>query len=300
MKKYRYIARDLRIWRLTWQSDLRFVFQLTGNDALPLQLAQEALIRSLSQFVFDKAEDKQEQHRQAQAFISHTFMKNAAEIGDLWATCSLEGCAGSPGIDVKSIVMCRRPYQFSIDSFFIELMDMAAPWMGSYYGDVGDVATHLLSKIVVVHENTDPVFISGGGLFKYACLVSQGYSLAPWLNQSEFEQCMCARFCVDHPAGRTSPRDMHVQCQSLNSYLNKHFSSYHNSAATDLALAFLNSLHTVLLRACPAAHCRPLLRVLSTAIAAALPTRRPSGSSRLPSPSPQSPQRAAGAATDSG
>ncbi len=180
-----------------------------AEDSSVLHLVRDALVRTLAES-FDPGMTvaAAELNTFVQQYISKMFLKDEpGPQGDIWSLCSLEGCDGSPGLDIKSIVRCRRPYQFSIDSLFIDVHPFArgAPTLvrpilvGSHYGSLSEVLEHLQLRLIAMHNSEDPAHVFGGGLFKYASLLSQGYTLALHLDQAVFERTMCARFCSDYP-----------------------------------------------------------------------------------------------------
>ena len=141
--------------------------------------------------------------------------------------------AGIPNTDAKSITPTSTSY----------LNDVCLK-LGSWFGATADVVDHLSRKLIVVHSVSEPAVVYGGCLLKYAALISQGYEVAPWLDQRALERYMCARFQIDFPEHEIARRSLApLQLERVHNYLSTHFSRSQNHG-----IAFMRCLLEVISR----------------------------------------------------
>lgn len=287
------------------QNDIDIVFHLEDMGATSnttnLHLVREVVYATIAQFLPPNiTSDKQ---ALAPFYLSKMFLKSSAEAdSDAWALFSFAGF-NCPGLDIKFVCSCARPYQFSMDSLFVVLDDVVLalqqslqsrehaceavaqlPIVHSYYGDAEQVKQHIISKTVSLRQVSDLAVVHGGGLFKYASLVSKGWTVAPELNKALLEKYACNRFSVDFPDFgdfRGSELISTLQAQRLNTYLHTH---YRSPAQSQSALVFLQTLRDVVTRASDHNCCRALVQALSAILAPMRPIYRPTYPSRAGRP----------------
>ena len=245
-------------------NDIDLVFHISQGLSSGLHLAREAVFNCFSELLGAFAGE--DRLGLASSFFSNIFLLDSPHQSDSWALFTLPG-VNSPGIDIKCVHKCTRPYQFSLDSLFVTLessvldsLQMASSveifsmeivkiaLAGSSFGALDVVRDHLDQKLIVVGTDADVSLIHGGGLLKYATLVSKEYKLAPGLDRSKIERLMCARYYIDFPSYRISPRSgLPVQVHRIHDYLNAHFVKV-PSSKTESISSFLQSLHTIVIR----------------------------------------------------
>jgi hypothetical protein len=167
-----------------------------------------------------------------------------------WSLISLFNDQGQ-NIELKFVDKMKRQFQFSVDSFQIQLssilsyydcnnrverMEMSENFYPSVlaesmYGNFNEALSHLNSKLIAT---TSPEEIRGGGLLKYCNLLIRDYkSLYDQNKMQQLEKYMCSRFFIDFS-------DIKDQEFKLKSYLDSHF--YNDP---QMCVKYLNKLYQV-------------------------------------------------------
>ena len=168
-----------------------------------------------------------------------------------WSLISLFNDQGQ-NIELKFVDKMKRQFQFSVDSFQIQLssilsyydcnpngdaqMEMTENFYPSVlaesmYGNFNEALNHLNSKLIAT---TSPEEIRGGGLLKYCNLLIRDYkSLYDQTRMQQLEKYMCSRFFIDFS-------DIKDQEFKLRSYLDSHF--YNDP---QMCVKYLNKLYQV-------------------------------------------------------
>lgn len=185
---------------------------------------------------------------------------NQKKSGDLWSLISLNNDFGR-FVELKFVERMRRQFEFSVDSFQIDLdpivkrdrlrsEDIVQTTTSSdhhqqpqqddvtvkiqaesVFGDYNTALRHLNHMLI---DTVNPELIRGGGLLKYVNLLVRGYRPAPSSREvSRMERYMCSRFFIDF-------NSYDQQQHKLRTYMDNHFQN-------DLAAKFdyLLTLHRV-------------------------------------------------------
>lgn len=164
-------------------------------------------------------------------------MVKVCNVNDCWSLISLHNNDGE-NVEVKFVHRMKRQYEFSVDSFQIELDDLLNLYQTkstasvtfskdfyptvmaeSKYGKFDDALFHLNNKLVATLR---PEEIRGGGLLKYCNLLLNGYHIAD-SDIKNMERYMCSRFFIDFP-------DANSQQNKLQNYLRTHLRKAPRSA----------------------------------------------------------------------
>lgn len=151
-----------------------------------------------------------------------------------WSLISLNSDCGR-SIELKFVDRMRRQFEFSVDSFQIQLdplleflrardtqRDTPPPLsrhcyppvtVESLFGDFRTALAHLNDKLI---DTRQPEEIRGGGLLKYCNLLVRGYRPAVPRRLRDMEKYMCSRFFIDFS-------DVRQQTHKLRAYLENHF-----------------------------------------------------------------------------
>jgi len=148
---------------------------------------------------------------------------------DCWSLISLYNNDGE-NVEVKFVHRMKRQYEFSVDSFQIELDSLLSYYelnheksvsftkefyptvmAESKFGKFDEALFHLNNKLVATLK---PEEIRGGGLLKYCNLLLNGYNIAD-SDIKNMERYMCSRFFIDFP-------DANSQQNKLQNYLRTH------------------------------------------------------------------------------
>ena len=162
-----------------------------------------------------------------------------------WSLISLFNDLGQ-NIELKFVDKMKRQFQFSVDSFQIQLNSILSFYdyqdemtenffpsviAESMYGNFGEALHHLNSKLIATDS---PEQIRGGGLLKYCNLLIRDYkSLYDAQKMHTLEKYMCSRFFIDFS-------DIKEQEHKLRSYLDSHFC--HDP---QMCVTYLNKLYQV-------------------------------------------------------
>ena len=199
-------------------------------------------------------------------------MKSGTISEDSWALFTLVSCDSGPSIDFKFVQRCSRSYQFTVDSLYLRL-DTILPVLalssipdsavlegaaGSRSGNVERACSHLRKRLIAVDSPEEMAAIHGGGLLKYATLLSRGYHVAPELSTARLERFMCARFHIDFPMYALSRYGTPVQMQRVHDFM-----ATHMCGQPARAMAFIRTLRGVISRSWPHDP-KPLLTMLES------------------------------------
>ncbi|KAL7668759.1 hypothetical protein ACOME3_009450 [Neoechinorhynchus agilis] len=144
---------------------------------------------------------------------------------DHWALICFSNKRGQ-NLEVKYTQRMKRQYQFSVDSFHINLDDHTLSSesnsgersypvvVESVYGNYEEALLHLRNKLIVTKR---PEEIRGGGLLRYCQLLVNGYT--PVSSTQRSEPYMCVRFLIDYPT-------IDKQQRRLMDYISRHFISH--------------------------------------------------------------------------
>ncbi|XP_061579292.1 terminal nucleotidyltransferase 5C [Cololabis saira] len=147
---------------------------------------------------------------------------------DRWSLISLSNNNGR-NVELKFVDSIRRQFEFSVDSFQIELDSMLSHYRQpqlpmtqsshptvtgeSVYGDFNTALSHLRQKLIATKR---PEEIRGGGLLKYCNLLVRDFRPASEEEFKALERYMCSRFFIDFP-------DIGEQQRKVQAYLQSHF-----------------------------------------------------------------------------
>ncbi|XP_075266258.1 uncharacterized protein LOC142358651 isoform X2 [Convolutriloba macropyga] len=156
-------------------------------------------------------------------------MVKVSNNNDCWSLISLYNNDGE-NVEVKFVHRMKRQYEFSVDSFQIELDSLLCYYdlndrksvnftkefyptvmAESKFGKFDEALFHLNNKLVATLK---PEEIRGGGLLKYCNLLLNGYNIAD-SDIKNMERYMCSRFFIDFP-------DANSQQNKLQNYLRTH------------------------------------------------------------------------------
>lgn len=153
-------------------------------------------------------------------------MVKVQDSSDRWSLISFRNCCGK-NIELKFVTRIKRQFEFSVDSFHINLDSylqfrlVASELSPRYFPTVEAVSLwrnfrealhHVRNRLIVT---TSPETIRGGGLLKYCKLLVLGYRPG-FADVAKMEQYMCSRFFID------LPHAAQVQAK-LGRYLQHHF-----------------------------------------------------------------------------
>ncbi|KPP66887.1 protein FAM46A-like [Scleropages formosus] len=155
-------------------------------------------------------------------------MVKVCNDSDRWSLISLSNNRGK-NVELKFVDSLRRQFEFSVDSFQIQLDSLllfhecSAYAMSetlhptvvgeSMYGDFNAALEHLRHKVICTRS---PEEIRGGGLLKYCHLLVRGFRPTSASEMKSLQRYMCSRFFIDFP-------DIGEQQRKLESYLQNHF-----------------------------------------------------------------------------
>lgn len=240
-------------------NDLDFVFHLNSTDRALLCEIRGALADTLRLLLTESSvtdspptrwHDKNE-YEILELFIEKQFMtlNGQHDSEDSWALYSLKGSKNSPSIDLKFVQRISRPYQFSIDSFQIKLKadlidqvinnaveekgglvdeeqqrgqpPIGIPF-GTSYPETDAAITHLKKKHIAVQNAEELAKVRGGGLLKFAFLLSRGWNISPDIDRSRLMKYMCTRFMMDYPYFQVSRFGTPANTQRIIDFVDTH------------------------------------------------------------------------------
>ncbi|XP_034042529.1 terminal nucleotidyltransferase 5C [Thalassophryne amazonica] len=207
--------------------DLDVVIRVDLPNEEEFQLVKDTVLRTLLSFLPEGVnKDKITPMTLKEAYVQKLVKVNTEQ--DRWSLISLFNNNGR-NVELKFVDSIRRQFEFSVDSFQIELGTMLAYYelsttpmslsfhptvVGeSMYGDFNTALCHLQNKLIATKR---PEEIRGGGLLKYCNLLVRDFRPS---NEEEFkglERYMCSRFFIDFP-------DISAQQRKVEAYLQSHF-----------------------------------------------------------------------------
>ncbi len=242
-------------------SDLDLIFSVDLGVRQGFDLVREAVLDSMVKFLPSGTKTQ----KMGRATLKEAYIRKMVKVEDgedRWSLFSLNNEFGRC-IELKFVDKMRRQFQFSVDSFQINLdpildelcgksetessggsesevdfsSESSASLMSagsvtvvatSMYGDFRAALGHLNQHLI---DTKRPEEIRGGGLLKYCHLLVRGYRAArPWKCR-QLERYMCSRFFIDFP-------DVGSQEQKLCSYLDNHFAGENQAKYEYLLLLF--------------------------------------------------------------
>ncbi|XP_055374126.1 terminal nucleotidyltransferase 5C [Condylostylus longicornis] len=164
-----------------------------------------------------------------EAYVGKMVKVNNNNDCDKWSLISLGNSPGHKNVELKFVDTMRRQFEFSVDSFQIQLDSLllfyecaALPISENFYptvvgesvyGDFQEALYHLENKLIATRN---PEEIRGGGLLKYCNLLVRNYKAVDNDKIKTLERYMCSRFFIDFP-------DLATQTIKLEAYLRNHF-----------------------------------------------------------------------------
>jgi len=214
-------------------NDLDLIFGLSSEEEEVFENVRQLLYATLRGLLPDDDETG-EALRLSDSVVDDGYVQKMVKVcnnNDCWSLISLYNNDGQ-NVEVKFVHRMKRQYEFSVDSFQIELdsflsyyefnTDESPPvkftkdfyptvMAESKYGKFDEALFHLNNKLVATLR---PEEIRGGGLLKYCNLLLNGYNIAD-SDIKNMQRYMCSRFFIDFP-------DANSQQNKLQSYLRTH------------------------------------------------------------------------------
>ena len=211
-------------------NDLDLIFGLKSDDEAVFENVRQTLYSTLRSLLPESEEN-------SLALISDSCiddgyvqkMVKVSNNNDCWSLISLYNNEGE-NVEVKFVHRMKRQYEFSVDSFQVELDSLLNYYelkrhecvhftkefyptvmAESKYGKFDEALFHLNNKLVATLK---PEEIRGGGLLKYCNLLLNGYNIAD-SDIKNMERYMCSRFFIDFP-------DASSQQNKLQNYMRTH------------------------------------------------------------------------------
>ena len=211
-------------------NDLDLIFTLGSDQEMVFEKVRQRLyatLRSLLPQIGDSQIDQL-----SDTIIDDGYVQKMVKVSnnnDCWSLISLYNNDGE-NVEVKFVHRMKRQYEFSVDSFQIELDSLLSYYESnsdksvtftddffltvmaeSKYGKFDEALFHLNNKLVATLR---PEEIRGGGLLKYCNLLLNGYHIAD-SDIKNMQRYMCSRFFIDFP-------DANSQQNKLQSYIRTH------------------------------------------------------------------------------
>lgn len=210
-------------------NDIDLIFDV---DLTNFEIVKESVFNVLLEFLpADVNKDKITAESMKDAYVRKLVKVNDAV--DRWSLISLNNDSGRY-VELKFVDRMRRQFEFSVDSFQINLDPIVSSDANSdddtkifdddgrtleitaesVYGDFRLALCHLNDMLI---DTVHPELIRGGGLLKYVNLLIRGYRPArPAREFSRMERYMCSRFFIDFSSWE-------LQQRKLRMYLDNHF-----------------------------------------------------------------------------
>ena len=211
-------------------NDLDLIFTLGSDQEMVFDKVRQRLYATLRNLL-PQDEDSQVDNL-SDAIIDDGYVQKMVKVSnnnDCWSLISLYNNDGE-NVEVKFVHRMKRQYEFSVDSFQIELDSLLSYYESnsdksvtftdnffltvmaeSKYGKFDEALFHLNNKLVATLR---PEEIRGGGLLKYCNLLLNGYHIAD-SDIKNMQRYMCSRFFIDFP-------DANSQQNKLQSYIRTH------------------------------------------------------------------------------
>lgn len=208
-------------------NDLDLIFGVELTCLQRIHMIFDVVMEALTDFLPEGVS----KDRMCSATLKDAYVKKLVKVTDdsnRWSLISLSNNEGK-NVDLKFVDMMKRPFEFSIDSFQINLDSLLSFYKlstvamksnffptvlaESVYGDF-KVALHHLDNRLIATRN--PEEIRGGGLLKYCNLLVKKYKPEDKKEIRNMERYMCSRFFIDFG-------DLDTQVKKLQKYLQDHF-----------------------------------------------------------------------------
>jgi hypothetical protein len=216
-------------------NDLDLIFGLKEADEQMFNQVREILYATLRALLPEDPVFEQD------STIEDGFVQKMVKISnqnDCWSLISLHNNTGK-NVEVKYVNSMKRQYEFSVDSFQIELDSLLEYYeckpevnftkdfypcvrAESKYGKFDEALFHLNNKLIATLR---PEEIRGGGLLKYCNLLLNNYNLAD-SDIKNLERYMCSRFFIDFP-------DANSQQNKLQAYMRTHIHEPHTNSSSE-------------------------------------------------------------------
>ncbi|XP_046885217.1 terminal nucleotidyltransferase 5A [Hypomesus transpacificus] len=207
--------------------DLDLIFCADMKGEIDFQIVKDIVLDCLLDFLPDGVNKK----KITQLTLKEAYVQKMVKVSndsDRWSLISLSNNRGK-NVELKFVDSLRRQFEFSVDSFQIQLDSLLlfyecsenpmAPAFHptivgeSVFGDFGQALDHLRHKIICTRN---PEEIRGGGLLKYCHLLVRGFRADSETEMKSLQRYMCSRFFIDFS-------DILEQQRKLESYLQNHF-----------------------------------------------------------------------------
>ncbi|XP_028415047.1 terminal nucleotidyltransferase 5C-like [Dendronephthya gigantea] len=208
-------------------NDLDLIFGVDLSCPQRIHMIFDVVMDALTDFLPEGVS----KNRMCSATLKDAYVKKLVKVTDetnSWSLISLSNDDGR-NVELKFVDTMKRPFEFSIDSFQINLDSLLSFFKlstlpikpnffpsvlaESVYGDIG-VALHHLDNRLIATRN--PEEIRGGGLLKYCYLLVKRYTPEDRKEIRSMERYMCSRFFIDFG-------DLDTQVRKLQKYLQDHF-----------------------------------------------------------------------------
>lgn len=208
-------------------NDLDLIFGVELSCPQRIHMIFDVVMDALTDFLPEGVS----KDRMCSSTLKDAYVKKLVKVTDdsnRWSLISLSN-NDAKNVDLKFVDTMRRPFEFSIDSFQINLDSLLGffklstlpikpnffptVFAESVYGDF-KVALHHLDNRLIATRN--PEEIRGGGLLKYCNLLVRRYTPEDRKEIRNMERYMCSRFFIDFG-------DLDTQLKKLQKYLQDHF-----------------------------------------------------------------------------
>ncbi|EDO30295.1 predicted protein [Nematostella vectensis] len=250
----------------TAYNDIDLIFGVEIKSHTHLQQIKSVVLSSLLNFLPNGvSKEKMSSCTLKEAYVQK--MVKVSNDNDRWSLISLSNNDGK-NIELKFVDTMRRQFEFSVDSFQVNLDSLLGFYKlscvpmkpnffptvvaESVYGDIKVALFHLDNQLIATRN---PEEIRGGGLLKYCNLLVRNYRPENMDELRLLERYMCSRFFIDFG-------DLESQRQKLESYLANHF-----IGENDTKYDYLSILYTIVANStvCLMGHeRRQTLRLIST------------------------------------
>lgn len=208
-------------------NDLDLIFGIDLTCPQRIHMIFDVVMDALTDFLPEGVS----KDRMCSATLKDAYVKKLVKVTDdsnRWSLISLSNNDGR-NVELKFVDTMRRPFEFSIDSFQINLDSLLSFFKlstlpikpnffptvvaESVYGDIGIALHHLDNRLIATRN---PEEIRGGGLLKYCNLLVKKYTPEDRKEIRNMERYMCSRFFIDFG-------DLDTQMRKLQKYLQDHF-----------------------------------------------------------------------------
>lgn len=208
-------------------NDIDLIFGVDLTCPQRIHMIFDVVMEALTDFLPEGVS----KNRMCSATLKDAYVKKLVKVTDdsnRWSLISLSNDEGR-NVELKFVDTMKRPFEFSIDSFQINLDSLLSFFKlstlpiksnffptviaESVYGDIGIALHHLDNRLIATRN---PEEIRGGGLLKYCNLLVKRYTPEDRKEIRIMERYMCSRFFIDFG-------DLDTQVKKLQKYLQDHF-----------------------------------------------------------------------------